>query len=200
MLATILTLGVLSQATFASAHAAASPGDPVREAMAIRGDAELSPGEALASARRKAEEQARATWAQRAERLNEALRPFWLPAVFTRQATDRWLADLPIERTLRIVDREDRQREHEFGTSWQTTLWVAEDPRAVEAGERQLRQALRRTEKITLAKSGATVAFWAVLGFALGWLDRLSRGYMTGRLRLLGLLFGSVIPAILFLA
>ncbi|MBK8096679.1 MAG: hypothetical protein IPK26_06200 [Planctomycetes bacterium] len=199
MLATILSLGLLVQASFAGNAAAMPAGDPSADAVAIRGDAELTPAAALTSARRKAEELFRQAWTERARRLADGVRPFWLPAVFTRQATDRWLANLPVDRALRIVDREDKRRDHEFGASWQTTLWVVEDARAIEVGERQLRQELRRCERQTLAKSGATIAFWAVLGFAIGWLDRLSRGYMTGRLRLLGLLLGAGVPTLLFL-
>lgn len=199
MLATILSLGLLVQASFASHGQPTPAGDPPVDAVVVRGDAELTPAAALASARRKAEESFRQAWTERAERLAATGRPFWLPAVFTRQVTDRWLASLPAERALKIVDREDKRREHEFGASWQTTLWVVEDPRAIEAGERLLRHELRRCETLTLGKSGITVAFWAVLGFSLSWLDRLSRGYMTGRLRLLGLLLGSAVPALLFL-
>ena len=39
-------------------------------------------------------------------------------------------------------------------------------------------------------------AFWLVLAFGYAWLDRLSRGYMTGRLRLLGVLSGVAVPIV----
>ena len=47
-----------------------------------------------------------------------------------------------------------------------------------------------------LLRGGAVAFAWATLALAVGWFDRLSRGYMTGRLRLLGVLLGVAVPAI----
>lgn len=171
----------------------------VADAVVVRGDAELDPATAFASARRKAEEHVRALWSERAERALAAQRPFWMPDLIAQQAVRRWLFDLPIEQIVRLVDREDREREHEFGNSYQTTLWVAEEPRLVLQGERQLRRELQKLERTTAIKYGSVVAGWVVLGVLVGWFDRLSRGYMTGRLRLVGLLCGAAFPALAFL-
>lgn len=171
----------------------------IAEAVVVRGDAELSPAEALVSAKRKAEEHVRELWQDRAEQAFSGRRPFWLPDLLAREAMRRWLAELPIEQMATYVDREDRQREHEFGSSYQTTLWVAEEPRLVANSERMLRRATQRLERVTAVKFGGIVAGWAVLAVVIGWLDRLSRGYMTGRLRLLGLLGGVAFPALAFL-
>jgi hypothetical protein len=171
----------------------------IAEAVAVRGDAELSPAEALASARRKAEEHVRELWHDRAEQAFAGQRPFWLPDIMAREAMRRWLAELPVEQMATFVDREDRQREHEFGSSYQTTLWVAEEPRLVANSERTLRRATQRLERVTAVKFGGVVAGWVVLAAVIGWIDRLSRGYMTGRLRLLGLLSGVAFPALAFL-
>lgn len=171
----------------------------VADAVVVRGDAELDPAAAFASARRKAEEHVRERWSERAERVIDAQRPFWLPDLIAREAVRRWLADLPVEQIVRCVDRQDREREHEFGNSYQTTLWVAEEPRLVQQGERQLKRELRRLEQTTAIKYGSVVAGWVVLCVLVGWFDRLSRGYMTGRLRLLGLLCGVAFPALAFL-
>lgn len=183
--------------------ASAAPQEPapavLAEAVAVRGGAELSPAAAYASAARAAEDHVRDRWRERAERTFDGLRPFWLPEVLAHEAMRRWLADLPVAQFVRFVDREDRERDHEFGNSFQTTLWVAEDPRAVQQGERRLRNELRRLEQRTAVKYGGVVASWVVLGLAVGWIDRLSRGYMTGRLRLLGLLGAAAVPAIAFL-
>jgi len=180
-----------------------TPQEPVpaalADAMAVRGDAELDPAAAFASARHRAEDHVRERWHQRAQRAWEGQRPFWLPDLLAKETMRRWLAELPVEQIVRLVDREDRERSHEFGSSYQTTLWVAEDPRAVQQGERQLRRELRQLEHITAIKYGGVVGGWVLLALMVGWIDRLSRGYMTGRLRLLGLLGGVAVPAIAFL-
>jgi hypothetical protein len=169
------------------------------ELVAVRGDTELSSAAAFESARVRAEDMLRERWQGRADRIATAMRPVWLPSVLYEQAARRWLYGLPLERNLKILDREDREREHDLGTSWQTTLWVAEDPRGVADGERAFRGELKRVEQRTLARAGITMGFWVALGLALAWVDRLSRGYMTGRLRLLGILLATAVPAILFL-
>lgn len=182
--------------------ALASPQGPdlaSAEAVAVRGEAELTPAAAFASARQRAEDHIREQWQHRAERALAARRPFWLPEPLAFRAVQTWLSDLPVEQCLRLVDREDRERTHEFGNSFQTTLWVAEEPRSVQLGERELRRRLLVLERTTACKYGGIVGAWAVLVLAIAWLDRLSRGYMTGTLRLLGVATGVAVPALLFL-
>jgi hypothetical protein len=189
MLATLLTVLVCL-----------TPQDPVATgAVAVRGDAELSPAAALASARTKVDDHVRDVWRDRAERELERRRPFWLPQPLADQALRRWIADLPVGQLVAVLDREDRQREHDFGSSWQTTLWVAEDPRAQQRSEQRLRSELRRLERTTAYKLGGIAGGWTLLLLGIGWLDRLTRGYMTGRLRLAGLLAGAAVPAVAFL-
>jgi|RhiMethySRZTD1v2_1073278.scaffolds.fasta_scaffold736083_2 hypothetical protein len=170
-----------------------------RQAVAITGTTELSRAEAFGAAHSAAIDHLRGRWTERGQRVLAEQRPFWLPAVFAQTAVDRWLSHQSFEQVLQIVDREDKVREHDFGQSFQTTLWVAEDPRQVAGSDRQLRRELQQVQRRTLAVSGGTVVFWAVMAFALGWLDRLSRGYMTGRLRLIGLLLGTAVPTLAFL-
>lgn len=193
MLAMLLTtcLACLPQEPVASSTATA--------AVAVRGDAELNPAAAFASAQTRVEDHVRTVWRDRAERAVEHHRPFWLPQLLTDEAVRRWLADLPVHQLVQVVDREDREREHEFGNSYQTTLWVAEDPGQQQRGEQRLRSELRRLERTTAAKVGGVAAGWTAMIVLLGWIDRLSRGYMTGRLRLVGLLAGLAMPAIAFL-
>jgi hypothetical protein len=183
------------QATLAAYGAGAA--DP--NTVAVRGEAELSPAAAFESARERAEQHVRERWEQRGQRLLDEQRPFWLPAPLAERAVQRWLATGAAQAGIQIVDREERTREHEFGSSWQTTLWVAEDPRVVANGERSLRRALRQQVERTLLAAGGTVVFWGLLAFALSWIDRLSRGYMTGRLAVTGLGLGVALPAIAFL-
>lgn len=169
------------------------------DAVAVRGETELDPAAAFASARRKAAEHVRDGWSLRADEALDQHRPFWLPDFLAQEAVRRWLADLPIDDLVKVVDREDRQREHEFGSSYQTTLWVTEEPRAVQRGERDLKNRLRRLERTTAVKYGGVAAGWIVMALAVGWLDRLSRGYMTGRLRAIGFLGGLALPVLAFL-
>jgi hypothetical protein len=195
MLATVLLtcLGCVPQNPAVPAAATTS-------AVAVRGDAELSLAAAFASAQTRVEDHVRTVWRERAERTLEQQRPFWLPQLLADEALRRWLADLKPRQFVQVVDREDREREHEFGNSWQTTLWVAEDPQQLERGEQRLHNELRRLERTTAMKFGGIAAGWTLLIVSLAWLDRLSRGYMTGRLRLVGLLLGAAMPAAAFLA
>lgn len=172
---------------------------PATSAVAVRGDAELSPAAALSSAQLRVEDHVRTLWRERAERVVATHRPFWLPTLLTEQTVRRWLADLPMRELVQVVDREDRERQHDFGSSFQTTLWIAEEPRQLVRTEQRLRGDLRRLERTTAYKAGGIAAGWTVLVVLLGWLDRLSRGYMTGRLRLAGLLAGAAMPAVAFL-
>ncbi|MEO6596449.1 MAG: hypothetical protein ABIP94_16990 [Planctomycetota bacterium] len=176
-----------------------APAAAMAAAVAVRGEIELSEAQAFASAQRRAEDHVRELWQERASRALALQRPFWLPEVLAKEPLRRWLGDLPVAEIVRCVDREDKERIHEFGNSYQTTLWIAEEPRQVLQGERQLRRELQRLQRTTVLKYGGIAVGWVVLAVLLGWVDRLSRGYMTGRLRLLGLCAGIAVPAVTFL-
>ncbi len=193
MLATLLLTCLGCAPQHPSAPAAST------SAVAVRGDTELSPAQALASAQTRVEDHVRTVWRERAARAIEQQRPFWLPQLFADEAVRRWLADLQPRQLVQVVDREDREREHEFGNSWQTTLWITEDAQQLQRSEGRLRGELRRLERTTAMKYGGIAAGWTLLIVALAWFDRLSRGYMTGRLRLVGLLLGAAMPAVAFL-
>jgi hypothetical protein len=204
MLALLLSVALLGSSD-AIAGAAPLAQDPrasapvATSAVAVRGDTELTAAAAFVSARARVDEHVRGLWQDRAATAVATRRPFWLPQPLADQAVRRWLGNLSTEQMVRTVDREDRQREHEFGTSYQTTLWVAEDPRAVQRSEQSLRSTLQRLERTTVVKYGGIAVGWTALVVVLGWLDRLSRGYMTGRLRLVGVLGGLAVPTVLFL-
>ena len=168
-------------------------------AVAVHGDTELSPADALASAELRVDEHIRSRWEERAKRTVSRQTPFWMPQALTDTTVRRWLGDLPMQQLVQEVNRKDKQRIHEFGNSYQTTLWIAEDKEMVELGEVGLRAELHRLERTTAVKAGGVAAGWMILALLLGWLDRLSRGYMTGRLRAIGVLGGLLMPAALFL-
>ncbi len=196
MLATLLTIGMLAQGP----QAGGTP-PPVANALAleVRGQAELDQAAAFSSARLAAEEHFQTAWADRADRLARAQQPFWLPDFLVAETVRRSLRDWDAAAAFRIVDRADKVREHEFGRSFQTTLWVAEDARARQAQENRLRHRLRSAERDLVTKLGATAGLWGLLAFLGFWIDRLSRGYMTGRLLLLGTALGCAVPTVLFL-
>ena len=169
------------------------------EAVMVRGAAELDPATAFASARDKAEQHLRDLWKGRADQLLVDSRPFWMPEFLAAAAADSWLVRFRPEQRLQLVDRQDRQRDHGFGHSYQTTLWVAESAAAVNKGRRSLQNELQRVEQKTLITAGGTVVYWSALAMLFGWLDRLSRGYMTRRLWTIALLLASGVPAVAFL-
>lgn len=174
--------------------------DPgVADAVAVRGDTELSPAAALASARGRADEHLRGLWRDRAARLAGAERPLWLPAAVAEAAAARWLATLPFDAYAQVVDRQDRAREHGFGQSHQTTLWVSEAPDALPRGERSLRAAMSAAARDAACRGGAVAGAWAAVGLGVAWFDRLSRGYMTRTLRAVGVLLAIAAPALAFL-
>ena len=76
---------------------------------------------------------------------------------------------------------------------------MAEDARTTQRLEQRLRRVLSQLERGTAVRLGGVAASWTLLIVLLGWLDRLSRGYMTGRLRLVGLLGGVIVPVVAFL-
>ena len=194
-LLTLRSCGRLAQGPLAQIAMA-----PVQTATAqVRGAVERSEAAALASARTAAEAQIKSVMTDRAVRIVEARRSFWMPDFLTRDFVRRSLDGFDAWRCFQVVDRSDDVREHEFGRSFRTTLWIAEDPRRTASAEQQLRASLRRGERVMLGKLGATAVFWGVLAFACFWLDRLSRGYMTARLWLVGLLLGGAVPTALFL-
>lgn len=185
--------------TLIACPAQQEPQISMASAVAVSGDTELSPADALASAELRVDEHIRSLWQERAKRAASRQSPFWMPQTLTDNTVRRWLGDLSVPRLIKQVNRDDKERVHEFGNSYQTTLWIAEDREMVERGESRLRAALHRLERTTAVKAGGIAAGWVFLALLLGWLDRLSRGYMTGRLRAIGVLGGLLVPAALFL-
>lgn len=201
MLTTLLATLVLATASNAQhpgGGAVPAEQSPI-DAVAVRGTAELTSAAAYGAAHVAAVDHQKAQWRERADRVVSDHRPFWMPRSLVDRAVDRWIAVQAGEHSLRVVDREDREREHEFGKSYQTTLWICEDRAQVTRGEKALRRELEQVRRRTVVLAGGTVGLWAVLAFAVSWIDRLSRGYMTGRLRALGLLIGVAVPSLAFL-
>jgi hypothetical protein len=147
----------------------------------------------------RVDEHIRSLWEERAKRAASRQSPFWMPQILTDSAVRRWLADLPVQSLVKQVNRDEKERVHEFGNSFQTTLWIVEDQEMLQGGERRLRTELDHLKRSTAVKAGGVAVGWVFLALLLGWLDRLSRGYMTGRLRAVGALGGLLMPLTLFL-
>ncbi|MCC6671533.1 MAG: hypothetical protein IT458_10760 [Planctomycetes bacterium] len=171
-----------------------------REAVAVVGTIELTEPAALDAALRVAREALTVRQREEAGRVLSEVAPRWLPSFVRDRVLERAAARASRDDTLRILDRQDRIRDHGFGPSYQTTLWIA----PVEGAGADLRRSIARdarTEtKEFLAKCACIVALWGVLLVGVGWFDRLTRGYMTGRLRLLGGAVGLVAPTLLLLS
>lgn len=185
--------------TLIACSAQQEPQISMASTVAVRGDTELSPADAMASAELRVDEHIRSLWQERAKRAASRQSPFWMPQVLTDKTVRRWLGDLPVRRLIKQVNRDEKERVHEFGNSYQTTLWITEDQEMVERSERQLRAELHRLESSTAVKAGGVATGWVFLALLFGWLDRLSRGYMKGRLCAIGVIGGLLVPTALFL-
>ena len=199
MLAVTLTCALLMQQPIVPSWVATGVDHERPTATVVRGTAELNPAQAYETAHREALSRLRERCEVRAEEIIQEVTPAWLPAFITEKEVRRWLARMDLDEGLKILDRADRERQHDFGLSYQTSLLVREKPSFLSRAERRLGQQLRRAEKTFLMRSGATLGLWMVLALGVFWLDRLSRGYMTGRLSLLALAIGAGAPVVLFL-
>jgi len=168
----------------------------VADAVVVRGETELTAAAASASARARLAEHVRGVWRERAARLVDAERSLWLPQAVATAAAARWVAALSVDDFVRVVDRQDRARDHGFAASHQTTFWVGEPADAAARGERSLRATLRAAARDAACRGGAVVGAWAAVGVGVAWFDRLSRGYMTRTLRAVGVLLAIAAPAV----
>ncbi len=173
--------------------------DPSRpNAVTYTGTVELTPAEAFTAAKTRAEELTRQRLRTYGAKAAEEVSPFWLPQFVRNQQIDRW-----VDRQLRreppaVLDRDDVIRDHGFGKSFQTKLLV-DSPEPSARALRRLSHRIDGAGELFLAKCGGTVVFWGVLALVFWWLDRLSRGYMSGRLFLLAASLGISVPGVAFL-
>lgn len=191
-LALVLTLIALQPAP------AQSPADV--EATTVTGTVELSPNAAYRAALVAARDEHVRLLRQRGSEWLQEHKPIWLPPFAVDRALDEWLRRQQSRTEVRPLDRSDRVRDHGFGKSWQTTVTIAADARDVHRAESDLRRALRSTKRSFLVTCGGTVLFWGLLSLLTMWFDRLTRGYMTWRLRVLAIAVGTALPSLAFLA
>lgn len=198
MLALSVTLCLLAQAP----PLAMSPREGDRDlgpphTWSVSGTPELSPREAWAAASRRMEAERLADLQARAQAVAVVSAPAWLPDFAVDRALRTWTEQQLRQQQPRVVEREMVVRDHGFGSSYQAILQVEAgggDERRALLG---LQRELRREGWFLLVKSGVTAAWWGILALGLFWLDRLTRGYMTGRLRIVGLGLAAILPLVL---
>lgn len=191
----LLALLALS-AQRATADVAASPFLPP---TVVRGTVELSEQAADAAAWDHLLERVSVDVRTRAERVISAGAPAWFPGFCRDQLVDGWIAGLDLRQCLRVTDRMRQPRDHgSLGQSFRTTLTAEVDDRRVDQALAGLQRKLRSAARGFLTKCAAVFGSWICLAGLVGWLDRQSRGYMTGRLRLLAILAGVLVPCVVF--
>ena len=167
-------------------------------AIAFTGTVELSPAESFDTARAVAECGLHDQLGRSAETLARSFQPIWMPDFVVESARDRWLERQVSRHELEILDRSDVVRDHGFGKSFQTHLLVERvEPSKHESG--RMARYVRDAGRLFLAKCGGTLGLWVLLALVFWWVDRLSRGYMTGRLRLIAIGVGLLLPSVAFL-
>ena len=169
------------------------------DAVVVAGTPELSPRAAYDAALQQAQDGVRGRCLERGTEIVRSHGPLWLPAFAAEPMLLRWVAAQSPASVVQVLDQEQRVRDHGFGRSYQTFLLVREDDRHSSAGDQRLLHDLATTGKQFLGKCAVTVLGWGVLAFLLSWFDRLSRGYMSGRLLVIGLSIAVGLPAILLL-
>ncbi len=199
MIATTILLTMLCQDPLASdwvdtGYDAAHP-----QAVVVSGDPELSRDEALAVARTRARDEiVESVRARGLDRLHKQ-REFWVPGFLQAKVLDKWVASLDVEDHVRVLDKRFEIRDHGFGQSYQAHLLLEEDRRESKSALRSLDRRFRRGVKVFLTKCGGTVLLWGFFALLYVWVDRLSRGYMTWRLRVLFSGLGISLPTVAFL-
>jgi hypothetical protein len=107
-----------------------------------------------------------------------------LPAPIGERCVADWLRQLDLSRTYEVLAVERARHEHGGYQSYSTRLRVRPDDAAIGRAIRSLERRIDLGSRRFAWLLGGTAGLWALLGFAYGWLDRLTRGYMPWRLRL----------------
>lgn len=191
-LRTLLLLALTVTAPAAAQAVTAGPAGPA----VVEGRVELTPASADAAARALADREVRWELERRGRDLVRARSPGWLPGLIGDLVLDRWLRSTPVERTWSVVDVERERHAHEGYDSHRTRLWIATDEREVARALSRLHRQVEKGSRRFALFAGGTAAWWALCALACGWLDRLTRGYMPWRLRLVCVGMGVVAPGI----
>lgn len=163
-------------------------------AQVVSGAPELEPAKAWQAVSRK-------VVAQRAEQKVLAAKEVrsWMPEVLLEPIVLSWARGAAERAEVRILDRDLLVRDHGFGASYQAFLLIQDGAEVSRPDMRQLQRRIDRAERRILVRGGCTAALWALIALAGFWLDRLTRGYMSGRLTLIAAVLGLCAPGIFLL-
>jgi len=198
MLAMTLAATLLAQGP-ADEMVLAGGGGGRADALVVEGTIELSRAEAETAALQAARDARRDRIRARGEELAAAHAGFWVPSFVVDREVAHWAGRAERDGSLRVLDRDTTVHRYSYGDAYQTTLRVVPDKPTGRGGEKALERRLQDAGRLFLAKCGGIAMFWGLLAFLQSWFDRLSRGYMTWRLRFLALGLGLVVPPIVLL-
>ncbi len=167
------------------------------DACVISGTPELNRKDAWAAVTRRAVEEQQLRISERAADQAVAQSPAWLPGFVRERAVKQWTGDQVRRQRLKVLDRDLLVRDHGFGNSYQAFLLLDKVDPGSATSSRSLATKLQREQKRFVMKCGGTLGWWGVLAIFVLWLDRLTRGYMTGRLYTLGAALGICAPILL---
>lgn len=194
-----LALQACPQEPRTRATLAAAAGSEASDALVVVGTPELSRREALAAAQEQARVELLERLAARGRTTVGEAAPAWLPGFVQQRIVARWLQGLDSGKLQRVTGEDFVVRDHGFAQSYEARLLVEEDAAAVQHSLRSLRVRLADSGRWFAAAAGGLVVFWAVLALVQAWFDRLTRGYMTWRLRLIAAAIGAVPLTLLLL-
>ena len=201
MLSTLCALALSLTAPQTEAVWAAEHSRGPGRTMVVEGELELTRSDAEASALERARDAHRTQLRERADRIASSAIPFWMPQMFAQPTIDRWIGDLERSAPLQVLDSDTEELSYSYGKAFRSSVTVARVHRdGLSKQEARLERRLGEVGKLLLAKCGVTAIVWGLLAFVCSWFDRLTRGYMTGRLRLIALAMGIAVPGILMLA
>lgn len=178
--------------------------DPVAASVRVRalGTVEISEAEADRAARSRLVERLAMDLERRASLVVTHAAPGWWPRWASDAVVHEWLAKVDVGA---LLSEENLQRvEYDHGTlgsSYRSEASASLDENKIARQIAGLRSLVRGRTRAMITKSLAVGASWVAVGLGVAWLDRLSRGYMTARLRWLGAAAGLVVACtLIFLA
>jgi len=166
-------------------------------ASVVAGAPELSREEAWVSATRRAVEERQGHIERLATDQASAQSPAWLPEFVRERVVRQWTGEQMRSYRLRVLDRDLLVRDHGFGRSYQAFLLLEKvNPDSARLSD-ALSNRLQSEQERFVLNCGGVVGWWGLLALIVLWIDRLTRGYMTGRLYVLGTGLGLVVPILL---
>ena len=166
----------------------------------VAGSPELSRADAWRSVTRRAVEERQAQLEGLAAARVAEQSASWLPDFVTEQAIREWSGEQMEGFRLRVLDRDLLVRNHGFGQSFQAFLLLEKGTPGVDHGSQSLEHRLASARECFALKCGGVAGWWGLLALLTFWFDRLTRGYMTGRLCVLGSGLGLVAPILLVIS